>query len=53
MSKTLKINIPEVDGDIVISVRAIKPLHPIIKQEALSIYLLPNNFLQIFQQLKR
>ena len=35
MSKTLKINIPEVDGDIVISVRAIKPLHPIIKQEAI------------------
>ena len=35
MSKTLKINIPKVDGDIVISVRATKPLHPTIKQEAI------------------
>lgn len=35
MSKTLKINIPKVDGDIIISVRATKPLHPTIKQESI------------------
>ena len=35
MSTKLNINIPNVDGDIVISVRAAKLLHPTIKQEAI------------------
>ena len=35
MSIKLNINIPNVDGDIVISVRAAKLLHPTIKQEAI------------------